>query len=172
MINIVYPFLTKIGILWLSGSIGPSQEHFITNLIRQKIVVEIDKLPTNYDPKAEKVVVYTPEGEYHEIGILFAYFIFKNMGKRVVYLGQSLPFDEVKFIIEKENPSFVFSAFTSFSTPQDVQNYVTKIGTTFHYQTIYLTGMQVVGQKLDLTENIKVINTVQELVDLGSQTKA
>jgi hypothetical protein len=90
----------------------------------------------------------------------------------VVYLGQSLPFDEVKFIIEKENPSFVFSAFTSFSTPQDVQNYVTKIGTTFHYQTIYLTGMQVVGQKLDLTENIKVINTVQELVDLGSQTKA
>ena len=172
MINVVYPFLTKIGILWLSGSIGPSQEHFITNLIRQKIVVEIDKLSTNYDPNAEKVVVYTPEGEYHEIGILFAYFIFKNMGKRVVYLGQSLPFDEVKFIIEKEKPSFVFSAFTSFSTPQDVQNYVTKIGTTFYDQTIYLTGMQVVGQKLDLTENIKVINTVQELVDLGSQTKA
>lgn len=172
MINVVYPFLTKIGILWLSGSIGPSQEHFITNLIRQKIVVEIDKLPTNYDPNAEKVVVYTPEGEYHEIGILFAYFIFKNMGKRVVYLGQSLPFDEVRFIIEKEKPSFVFSAFTSFSTPQDVQNYVTKIGTAFHFQTIYLTGMQVVGQKLDLTENIKVINTVQELVDLGNKTKA
>ncbi|MBP6619238.1 MAG: MerR family transcriptional regulator [Leadbetterella sp.] len=172
MVNVIYPFLTKIGILWLSGSIGPSQEHFITNLIRQKIVVEIDKLPTNYEPNAEKVVVYTPEGEYHEIGILFAYYIFKNMGKKVIYLGQSLPFDELKFIIEKEQPNFVFSAFTSFSTPQDVQNYVSKIGTSFHSQTVYLTGMQVVGQKLDLTENIKVINTVQELIDLGNKTKA
>ena len=80
--------------------------------------------------------------------------------------------DELKFIIEKEQPNFVFSAFTSFSTPLDVQNYVSKIGTSFHSQTVYLTGMQVVGQKLDLTENIKVINTVQELIDLGNKTKA
>jgi DNA-binding transcriptional MerR regulator len=170
MVNVIYPFLTKIGILWLSGSIGPSQEHFITNLIRQKIVVEIDKLPTNYDPNAEKVVVYTPEGEYHEIGILFAYFIFKNMGKKVIYLGQSLPFEELKFIIEKEKPNFVFSAFTSFSTSQDVQNYITKMGTTFHDQTIYLTGMQVVSQKLELTENITIIHTVNQLIELGANS--
>jgi MerR family transcriptional regulator, light-induced transcriptional regulator len=170
MINVIYPFLTRVGILWLSGSIGPSQEHFITNLIRQKIIVEIDKLPTNYSPDAQKVIVYTPEGEYHEIGILFAYYVFKNAGKRVVYLGQSLPFEELKFIVEKEKPSFVFSAFTSFSTPQDVQNYVTRIGTTFHGQTIYLTGMQIVSQKLDFTKNVVIINSLEELLKLCSNT--
>lgn len=70
------------------------------------------------------VVVYTPEGEYHEIGILFANYIFKSDKKKVIYLGQSLPFEDVKFVVENNNPTAIFTAFTSLPSQNDVQFYI------------------------------------------------
>jgi DNA-binding transcriptional MerR regulator/methylmalonyl-CoA mutase cobalamin-binding subunit len=166
MINVIYPFLSKIGILWLTGSIGPSQEHFISNLIRQKIIVAIDNLPKIDTTNSEKIVIFNPEGEYHEIGILFANYIFKSQGKKVIYLGQSLPFEDVKFVIEKQSPHYVFTSITSFPSQIDVQFYLNKLGEAFPDIKIYLTGMQIVGQALSLTPNMKVIQTVEQLTQM------
>ncbi len=167
MVNVIYPFFSKIGVLWLTGSIGPSQEHFISNLIRQKIIVAIDKLPKTDTTNAEKIVLFNPEGEYHEIGILFANYIFRSQGKKVIYLGQSLPFDDVKFVVEKHNPDAIFTAITSFPSQIDVQFYLNKISDAFPKTKIYLTGMQIVGQPLQLGPNMKVITTVEQMSKLN-----
>lgn len=167
MVNVIYPFLSKIGVLWLTGSIGPSQEHFISNLIRQKIIVAIDKLPKIDTTKAEKIVIFNPEGEYHEIGILFANYIFKSQGKKVIYLGQSLPFEDVKFVVEKQSPDALFTAITSFPSQIDVQFYLNKLSEAFPDIKIYLTGMQIVGQALQLNPNMKIISTVEEMSKLN-----
>ncbi len=167
MINVIYPFLSKIGILWLTGSIGPSQEHFISNLIRQKIIVAIDKLPKIDSKNKDKIVIFNPEGEYHEIGILFANYIFKSQGKKVIYLGQSLPFEDVKFVIEKHEPNYIFTSITSFPSQIDVQFYINKLGEAFPHIKIYLTGMQIVGQTLQLNQNMKIISTVEEMSKLN-----
>ena len=164
MINVVYPFFSKIGILWITGAIGPSQEHFITHLIRQKIIVAIDNLPKVKTANAEKIVIFNPEGEYHEIGILFANYVFKSYGKRVIYLGQSLPFNDVKFILEKEKPKYLFTSITSFPSHNDVQFYVTRLGNSFPDINMLLTGMQIVGQPLKLNSNMTVINSLEDII--------
>ncbi len=71
MLSIIFPFLSKIGVLWQTGSITPAQEHFISNLIRQKLIVAIDGC---YVPSKEinnKYLLFLPEGELHEISLLF-----------------------------------------------------------------------------------------------------
>ena len=69
VIEIVYPFLEKLGILWQAGDINPVQEHFVSNLIRQKILAATDQLPNIFDPAAKKFLLMLPEGEWHEIGL-------------------------------------------------------------------------------------------------------
>ena len=71
MLQIVYPFLERIGILWQTASINPAHEHFITNLIRQKIIVAIDGQLPYPNPHAKKYLLFLPEGELHELSLLF-----------------------------------------------------------------------------------------------------
>jgi MerR family transcriptional regulator, light-induced transcriptional regulator len=169
MINIIYPFLVKIGTLWLTGSVAPSQEHFMTQLIRQKITVAIDTLPRNPKPEARKFVLYTPEGEFHDISLLFAYFILKSRNQHVFYFGQSLPYQDLEFIVKKHNPDVIFTAITSLPTHADVQRYVSKVATNYPKIELLLTGMQVIGQGLKLESNTQIVNKVQDLIDIAEE---
>lgn len=45
ILKVIYPFFEKIGLLRQTGNINPTQKHFISNLIRQKLIVAIDDLP-------------------------------------------------------------------------------------------------------------------------------
>ena len=167
MINIIYPFLSRIGTLWITGSIGPAQEHFITNLIRQKLIVAIDGQIIKPNEHTKKYILFTPEGEFHEIPLLFANFILRARNNKVIYLGQSLPFSELEFICELHKPDFLFSAITSVPGQDEIQKYVNKLGKVFHDIKILLTGYQVVGQGVDLPQNAEVIMNVSQLVQLA-----
>lgn len=168
MINIIYPFLGRIGTLWVTGSIGPAQEHFMTNLIRQKIIVAIDGQVFRKDDNSKTFLLYCPEGETHEIGLLFATYILKSRNNKVVYLGQSLPFNELEFACNLHNPDFVFSAITSCPGQDEIQSYVNKLSTTFPKTSILLTGYQVVGQDIECASNVKIINQARDLMAIAS----
>src|SRR6185436_6119767 len=72
--EVVYPFMEKIGVLWQTGTITPAHEHFISNLIRQKLITSIASLPIPSN-KSKKAILFLPEGELHEIGLLFYHYI-------------------------------------------------------------------------------------------------
>ena len=91
----LYPFLVKVGILWQSGEIYPAQEHFTSNLIRHKIIAATDRLPNTFNPKSRKFLLLLPEGEWHDIALLFAHYLIKEANHEVVYLGQSVPYSDV-----------------------------------------------------------------------------
>ena len=95
VINVLYPFLDKVGILWQSGDVNPAQEHFVSCLIRQKIISSTDQLPKTFNPKAKKFMLLLPEGERHEIALLFSHFLIKEAYHEVIYLGQSVPYSDV-----------------------------------------------------------------------------
>jgi DNA-binding transcriptional MerR regulator len=126
MINIIYPFLNKIGTLWITGSVGPAQEHFITNLIRQKLVVAIDGQLIKPNQHSKKYILFLPDGELHEISLLFANYILRARNNQVVYLGQSLPLQELEFAYKIHQPDCIFSIITSTPSEDDVQNYINK----------------------------------------------
>jgi MerR family transcriptional regulator, light-induced transcriptional regulator len=168
MINIIYPFLTRIGTLWMTGSIGPAQEHFISNLIRQKLIVAIDGQVHKPNPNSKKYVIFTPEGEYHETGILFANYILKARNNKIIYLGQSLPFNELKFVCDLHKPDYIFTAITSTPGQDAIQAYVSKLGAEFPDIKILMTGYQVVGQGINLSDNQTIISNTKQLIDFAS----
>ncbi len=112
--NLIYPFLRQIGILWNTNKAIPAQEHFITNLIRQKIVTAIDTIPIADKSKA-RIVFFLPEYETHEIGLLLSSFIAKDLGWQVYYLGQDVPTEDVITISDDLNPDLLM---TMSVTPQ------------------------------------------------------
>ncbi|WP_373511588.1 MerR family transcriptional regulator [Persicitalea sp.] len=168
MINIIYPFLSRIGTLWVTGSVGPAQEHFISNLIRQKIIVAIDGQVVRQTPKSKTFLLFLPEGELHEMGLLFANYILRARNNKVVYLGQSLPFHEIEFAHKIHSPDYIFTAITSVPANNDVQPYVDKLAAEFPDSTILLTGYQIVGQDIQAAPNVVLINKIQDLIQLAS----
>ncbi|MBO0949802.1 MerR family transcriptional regulator [Fibrella forsythiae] len=168
MINIIYPFLSRIGTLWVTGSIGPAQEHFITNLIRQKLIVAIDGQVSKQRPNGKKYMLFLPEGEMHEISLLFANYIIRARYNKVVYLGQSLPFNELMFAYNVHKPDYIFSAITSVPSNSEAQAYVTKLGAQFPEAHLLLTGYQMVGQDIQMPENGTIINGIDDLIRVAS----
>jgi DNA-binding transcriptional MerR regulator len=104
--EIIFPFLEKIGILWQTGHIMPAQEHFVTNVIRQKLIVAIDGLPCCSEGRTS--LLFLPEKEYHEMGLLFLYYLLKKQGLRVIYLGANVPMSDVESIVKTMKPEMAF----------------------------------------------------------------
>jgi DNA-binding transcriptional MerR regulator len=167
MINIIYPFLSRIGTLWVTGSIGPAQEHFITNLIRQKLIVAIDGQIIKANADSKKYILYTPEGELHEIPLLFANYILRARNNKVVYLGQSMPFGELQFVCELHKPDYLFSVITSTPGQDEIQKYVNRLGESFPAIKVLLTGYQVVAQGIELPPNTEIVMNVKQLMSIA-----
>jgi len=104
------PFLDRIGVMWLVNSISAAQEHFISNLIRQKIIAAIDKQEIPAD-KSNPIMLYLPEHDWHDIGLLFYQYLLRSKGLHTVYLGQSLPYDSLLDCIKRIQPKAIISSW-------------------------------------------------------------
>ncbi|MBR9998592.1 MAG: MerR family transcriptional regulator [Cyclobacteriaceae bacterium] len=164
MIKVMYPFLMKIGILWQTGSISPSQEHFISNLIRQKIIVAIDGLFLPSIESRKKYLLFLPEHELHEISLLFSAYLIKSRKNKIIYIGQNTPFDDLIHVYNAMKPDYLLTVMTSYPQSADVQDYVDKLSEKFHNNKILITGRQVVGQDIHAHENIVILNRLEDLV--------
>ena len=100
--DVLYPFLEKVGILWQSGDVYPAQEHFVTFLIRQKIIAATDRISNTFNAEGKKFLLFLPEGEWHEIALLFAHYLIVEANHEVIYLGQSVPYSDIS--ISKSSP--------------------------------------------------------------------
>ena len=120
------PFLDRIGIMWLIGSVNPAQEHFMSNLIRQKIISEIDKqeIPVSTE---KSVLMYLPEHEWHEMSLLFYHFLLRSKGVPTFYLGQSLPYESLVECIEKLRPNYILSSWLTAVDEKLVVSYFKKL---------------------------------------------
>ena len=165
MLNVIYPFLSKIGILWQTGAINPAQEHFISNLVRQKLIVAIDSQYVSTNQEANKYMLYLPEGELHELSLLFANYAIKSRQNRTIYLGQSLPLQDLVEVYNIHKPEFLVTVITSTPGIGEVQQYIDRISETFVDSKIIITGYQVVGQDIQAGKNVKIISKIQDIID-------
>lgn len=161
MLNIIYPFLSKIGVLWQTGAINPAQEHFISNLVRQKLIVAIDG--QIYKGGGKKFLLYLPEGELHEISLLFATFLIKSKGHKVVYLGQNTPKEDLKLVYKLHNPEYLMTVITTSPNSQEVQCYIDNLSSLFKDSQIIISGYQIVGQDLRMPKNVKALHYIRQI---------
>jgi len=124
---VLFPFMKKVGMLWQTGAIDPSQEHFASNLIRDRIIVEIDKLekPVRENPK--RFLLFLPEAEMHETGLLFARYLLKSCGMDVLYLGQEIPYSDIKKVIISYKPDYAFIVLTSLNLGKDINKIIGRV---------------------------------------------
>ena len=110
--EIIYPFLHQVGILWGVNKVMPAQEHFISNIIRKRFLSIIDSLPA---PKknAPQILMFLPENEYHEMGLLLAYYIARELGWKVYYLGQNVPIINIQQVISEVRPNAMLTMFVA-----------------------------------------------------------
>ncbi len=94
-IKVLIPILNRIGLLWSTESLNPAQEHFISNLVKQKLYSAIDALPPA-EGDQKPIVLFLPDFEDHEIGLLMSNFILRQAGRKVIYLGQKVPLANYK----------------------------------------------------------------------------
>ncbi len=114
-LNYILPFLDRIGVMWLVGSITPAQEHFVSNLIREMLIVKTSKLVLPI-PSEKTYVLFCREGDWHELSLLFYNYLLIEKGHQTIYLGQSLPLDKLELIGDKTH----LTAFvTSLIAPLD-----------------------------------------------------
>jgi DNA-binding transcriptional MerR regulator len=164
ILKIVYPFLEKIGILWQTGAINPAQEHFITHLIRQKIIVGIDSVIPAVHPSPKHFLLFLPEGELHELGLLFYSYIIQKRGHRVTYLGQWVPMADMASATTVFNADFLLTSIVAVHSGTDLMDYLIRLSATFHDKTIFISGYQTTQISGTLPGNIIRLNTVDDLL--------
>ena len=125
-LNIFVPLMSSLGILWQTGAISPSHEHFITNLIKQKIHIQTELMQRDDTPQinASTFVLYLPENEIHELSILFLNYFVLNNGFKTIFLGQSIPTVSLKTLLSY-SPSLHFVTYVTVEpNREEINNYL------------------------------------------------
>lgn len=166
VLQVIYPFFERVGLLWQVGSISPAQEHFMSNLIRQKLIVAIDSLAMGIANDSKTFLLFLPEGEWHEIGLLFSCYILRKRGYKVVYLGQSVPYDNLKEVVNLRNCNVLLTQFISAITDEGLQDYINRLSFDFPEMSIFMGGYQFLDRELDIPKNVSVYNDMTEFKEM------
>lgn len=126
VVDMFFPFLRKVGIMWGIEQTNPAQEHFISNLIRRKVLAEIDKIPFP-DKDAPSFVLFLREGELHEIALILTDFILRSRGYHTFYLGQNVPIGDLIKTIDACKPQALITFFVKPFSENGQSNYLNEI---------------------------------------------
>lgn len=169
--DVIVPFLDEIGLLWQTNTITPAHEHFIVELIKQKILIYTEKAITNSSVtnKEKTYVLFLPENEIHELGLLFTNYELTNKGYHCIYLGQSVPIDSLKFLVSKYDNITFISSFTVKPEKDGIDNYIDEIKKEILKNTknsFIVSGR--LTSFIDLskvTKQINVFKSTKEIID-------
>ncbi len=164
MDQVLFPFMKKIGMLWQIGAIDPSHEHFAANLIRDRLIVEIDKVDKTRSDEAKRFVLFLPEGELHETGLLFARYLLKSCGHETLYLGQGIPYMDLMKVIESYKPDYGFIVLTSLNLGKDINRILGKVIENLDVPVI-VAGSLISEFDIVVNDQLKPLKNVCDLVD-------
>jgi DNA-binding transcriptional MerR regulator len=162
--KLLYKFLEKIGILWQTGAITPAQEHFITNLIRQKLILAIDG-QQEYRNKYKTFLLFLPENEYHEVALLYLHFLIRKEGHKVIYLGQNVPLINLKDIFEIHHVDFLLTSIASKLSSEMISEIFQELWQLCKDKKILIGGHCIQNTTVIQPKNIRSFNKLEEFSD-------
>ena len=162
--QIIFPFMEKIGILWVTNHINPAQEHLVTNIIRQKLIVGIDSVVKEI--KINKtVLLFLPEGEFHELGVLFVSYLLKCKGVSTIYLGANVPLRDVEYLVNLKKPSYIYSHLSSVGHSFNFDKFILAITKKFASTPIILSGLLTNTYEKKIPSQITFKKTLAEVME-------
>lgn len=163
IIKIVFPFFERIGILWQTGHINPAQEHLTTNIIRQKLIVGIDQ--SKPIVKINKsFLLFLPEKEHHELGLLLVYYLLRKKGADVFYIGANVPLKDAQFVAQAKKPDYIYIHLTSTSPGFNFSKFLSQVIERIPKTRIIISGYPAADYKKPFLKNVEFMNSLPELV--------
>lgn len=162
--SVIFLFLDKVGILWQTNRINPVHEHIATNCIRQKLISAIDHLPAT-ERTGPLFLLFLPEGEHHELGLLVVYLLLKQRGLPVVYLGANVPQRDVIFLAGRLRPRYLYMHLTSLPPRQSFLRFVTALCGSLEAESLILSGQGTARGHAALPEGVKTLDSLNVVMD-------
>jgi MerR family transcriptional regulator, light-induced transcriptional regulator len=160
MVDLCYPFLVKIGLLWSTNHVIPAQEHFTSYIIQNKIIVETEKL--DLGNKLPSIILMGPKGEFHELPLLFINYLLKKSGWGTVYLGSNIQTGEVAEVVNRPGIHYIYIHTLTNFTGLDVDDYFESLCKTFTDKKIVASGEGI--QKIQRSfVNLMVLKTDEHI---------
>ncbi len=156
IVNVFFQLFQRIGTYWQVGSIFPAQEHYVTNIFRQKLIVEIDKLE-QVEKKDSTILFFLHHNELHEMSLLFYSYLAQKSGFNVIYLGQFVPIEDLARIQKHIKIDYVFTAFINAFPKEELEKFLQDLKNIFDHQKIFVTGWQIQFSNPTLPRNVKVV---------------
>jgi len=167
--QVFIPLMNELGLLWQSDTITPAHEHFITYLIKQKLLINTEKIQVLKQTKTDKVFVLSlPMNEIHELGLLYLNYEILLLGYKTIYLGESMPIDNLKDL-KKHFDTIVFVSYFTVQPERDIlDEYIRKMVEELLDENteLWYTGRLVSFINTEgLSDKISIFNSISELVD-------
>ncbi len=167
--EVFIPLMTELGLLWQSDTITPAHEHFISYLIKQKLLINTEKVQVLEPTKLDKVfVLYLPMNEIHELGLMYLNYEILLHGYKTIYLGESVPTDSLNDL-NKYFDSIVFVSYMTVQPDKEhVNDYIKEIQQTVlkDDSEIWLIGRMVDEIKPSTLNNVtRVFGSIADLVE-------
>jgi len=164
VLKVIFPYLEKVGIMWVSGTVISAQEHFMSQILRQKLLVAIDGLSTRLESHSRTVVLFLPNGEWHELSLLFLHYLLKSHHHRVIYLGASVPIKDVIQVGHALKPHGFFTILTTSPTGYSIVDYLNKLADEFPESKVFASGLQMANPLRGLNSNVCVVRSLDNVV--------
>ena len=163
---ILFPFLERIGILWLTDHINPAQEHLISNIIRQKLIVGIDKATTAHSLSKTTILLFMPENEHHEIGLLFLQYLLKSRGIKVIYLGASVPVKDLAFVVELKKPDYIYTHLTTVIREFNFDKFIYNLKNQLPQSKVIISGLMAqTYEEKELPPHFRFLKSFTEVIN-------
>jgi len=162
--QIIFPFMERIGVLWITGHINPAQEHLVSNIIRQKLIVGTEGVQSHL--KIDQTgLLFLPEGEFHELGLLFIQYLLKSRGISVLYLGANVPIDDVEYLIKAKKPDFLYTHLTSVSHGFSFDRFINQASKKFGQIPFIISGRLAIGFEKKIPDSINFKRSLREVTE-------
>jgi DNA-binding transcriptional MerR regulator len=166
--NVFVPLMNELGVLWQTNSISPSHEHFITSLVKQKIHAMCEDLQQQSTRRTDRrFVLFLPDNEIHELGLLYLQYEVLNNGFQCVFLGQSVPIESLNNLVDIGEPITFITYFTIEPTQDKIKAYLN----TFNSEIIenidselWILGYQVQFMSDEMPDKIRKFKSIDDVI--------
>jgi DNA-binding transcriptional MerR regulator len=164
-LKVIYPMLIRVGIMWTTNALEPAAEHFISNQVKQKLFTIIDSLPAAKTTQ-DSWILFLPENEFHELGLLFANFLIRQSGRKVVYLGANVPLESLFVAVKETAVQNVLLFLVHNDFPGETQDYLNDLSSFFEDKKIYVAADPALFDASEPVKNIHWLSSPQKLEQL------
>lgn len=162
--RLLFQYLEKIGIMWITDRIEPLQEHMAANIIFRKIAAAADALPPC--KTGATVLLFLPEGELHDISLMYVFYLLRKARKNPVYIGANTPLQEVQRFIQYRQVDGIYTHLTSVSNPQQMYRHLQKLSEIIPAELpCYVSGAVLSGLELSDFKRLRFLYNLTEVRD-------